>query len=186
MSSRPFALGLISLVALFGLIQLVPYGHQHTNPPAGASPAWDSPRTLELARRACFDCHSNETKWPWYASIAPISWRIQTHVNEGRGKLNLTAFDAASRKMTHAAGEASEAVTKGEMPPSDYLLLHPEAQLTAAEKQELARGLDATFAAFGEGRERGVGGAADSPGAGRGEAGESADEERRERGEHGH
>ncbi len=189
MSFRPLALGLTGIVALFGLIQLVPYGRQHANPPAGASPAWDSPRTLELARRACFDCHSNETKWPWYASIAPISWRIQRHVDEGRAKLNLTAFDAASRKMTHAAGEASEEVTKGEMPLSDYLLMHAEARLTATEKQELARGLDATFAAFGEGRGGAAGGAADSVRAGsgeRGEAGESEEEERREHGEHGH
>jgi hypothetical protein len=136
------------LIGAFALIQLVPFGHQHTNPPAGTSVVWDSPRTLELARRACFDCHSNETKWPWYSSIAPISWKVQGHVDEGREKLNFTAFDAASRKMTKAAGKASEEVREGGMPLSDYLLLHPLAHLTAAEKQELIRGLEATFSAY--------------------------------------
>ena len=129
-------------------IQLVPYGRDHANPPAGRLAAWDSPRTEELARRACFDCHSNQTRWPWYAAVAPVSWRIQTHVAEGRTKLNFTAFDPGSEKMTEASGEAAETVTKGEMPPLDYALMHPEARLSAAEKQALANGLQLTFADF--------------------------------------
>jgi hypothetical protein len=139
----------IPIVALLA-IQLVPYGRNHTNPPPGNAPAWDSPRTLELARRACFDCHSHETRWPWYASVAPLSWRVQSHVNAGRRKLNFSAFDPASRRMTHAAGEAGEVVTEGEMPLRDYLMMHPEARLTESERRELAAGLDATFAAFRE------------------------------------
>jgi hypothetical protein len=155
--SRRLALTLAVLVTVFMLIQLVPYGRDHSNPPAGTLAAWDTPGTGELARRACFDCHSNQTKWPWYASIAPISWRIQTHVNEGREKLNFTAFDPGSEDVAEAAGEAGETVTKGEMPPADYLLMHPEARLTAQEKRALVQGLNTTFAAFvesGEGARR--------------------------------
>lgn len=144
---RPLPIAGIAIVILV-LIQLVPYGRDHANPPAGTNPAWDSPRTLELARRACFDCHSNETRWPWYAHVAPVSWRIQSHVTEGREHLNLTAFDPASREMRHAAGEAWEVVEKGEMPPGDYRLAHLEARLTPSEKRELVAGLRATFAAF--------------------------------------
>ena len=59
------------IVVLFVLLQLVPYGRDHANPPVRQEPAWDAPRTRELAGRACFDCHSNQTLWPWYASVAP-------------------------------------------------------------------------------------------------------------------
>ena len=129
-------------------IQLVPYGRDHTPPPSGRRVVWDSARTEELARRACFDCHSNETRWPWYASIAPISWRIQTDVNLARARLDFTAFDSASAKVAEAAGEAAETVTSGDMPPQDYVLMHPEARLMGADKRTLAAGLAATFAAF--------------------------------------
>ena len=71
-------------------IQFVPYGRAHTNPPVTAEPAWDSAETRELARRACFDCHSNETAWPSYTSISPASWLAQRHVNEGRRELNFS------------------------------------------------------------------------------------------------
>ena len=138
-------------------IQLVPYGRNHTNPPALQLAAWDSPRTHELARRACFDCHSNETRWPWYSSIAPLSWRIQTHVLRGREKLNFTALDSSNEKMVEEAGEAAETVTKGTMPPQDYVLMHPTARLTAAEKWALAAGLDATLAPFAAHRGEGEG-----------------------------
>ena len=148
--SQAALLGVGAPVLLLVAVQLVPYGRKHTNPPTGQLVAWDSPRTQDLARRACFNCHSNETRWPWYASIAPISWRIQTHVMGGRQKLNFTAFDAGNEKMADAAGEAAETVTKGEMPPQDYMLMHPEARLSYAEKQELVAGLQSTFAAFGE------------------------------------
>lgn len=148
--SRTIVLAVTVPVLLFAALQLVPYGRDHANPPDGALVEFDSPATERLAQRACFDCHSNRTKWPWYSNVAPISWRIQRHVDEGREELNLTAFDPASKDMAHAAGEAGETVTKGEMPPNDYLLAHPEARLSATEKRALAAGLDRTFATFVE------------------------------------
>ena len=173
--SRVMLVGIAGALLIVLAIQLVPYGRDHTNPPSGQLVAWNSPRTQELAQRACFNCHSNETRWPWYSSVAPVSWRIQTHVLSGRKKLNFTAFDAANEKMADAAGEAAESVTKGEMPPQDYMLMHPEARLSFAEKQELVSGLEATFAAFGE---RGHGGR------GAGERGEGRDNESHERESH--
>ena len=156
MVTRWLAVLTILVVALM-LAQLVPYGRDHSNPPDGLVVAFDSPATERLAQRACFDCHSNRTRWPWYSAIAPISWRIQHHVTEGRGKLNFTAFDAASEDAGHEAGEAGESVTKGSMPPPDYLAMHPEARLSAAESAALAAGLDATFARYRH-AERGEGG----------------------------
>jgi mono/diheme cytochrome c family protein len=131
----------IVITALFVGIQLVPYGRDHRNPPATGAVAWDSPRTKELAMRACANCHSYETQWPWYASLAPISWRVQNHVDEGREHLNFSTYDQPQRH----AHEAAEMVEEGEMPPWDYLLMHPEAKLSPEEKKELVKGLAATF-----------------------------------------
>ena len=70
-----WALGLA--IGGFLLIQFVPYGRSHTNPPVLSEPAWDSPETRVLAQTACFDCHSNETDWsPWYTKVAPASWLV--------------------------------------------------------------------------------------------------------------
>lgn len=149
-ASRRLGVTLIVVAMLFVTLQLVPYGRAHTNPPDGARVAFADAGTEALARQACFDCHSNHTRWPWYSSIAPVSWRIQSHVIEGRLKLNFTAFDAASEDMADAAGEAAEAVSKGEMPPADYRLAHPEARLSAAERKMLADGLGRSFAAYSE------------------------------------
>jgi mono/diheme cytochrome c family protein len=67
---------LITVLLFFLVIQLLPLGKQHTNPPVLQEPAWDSQQTRQLAQRACFDCHSNETVWPWYGTVAPVSWLI--------------------------------------------------------------------------------------------------------------
>jgi hypothetical protein len=139
----------LALIAVLAM-QIVPYGRNHRRPSDGQVARFDSPQTENLARRACFDCHSNQTKWPWYASIAPVSWRIQNHVDEGREALNFSALDTTSERGADAAGEAAETVRKGEMPPVDYLLMHPEARLDAAQKDQLARGLGTMFSAFAE------------------------------------
>jgi hypothetical protein len=136
----------IGVVALFGVAQLIPYGRDHTNPPVVREPAWDSPRTRELAVRACFDCHSNETHWPWYAHVAPTSWLLQSHVDEGRQVLNFSEWT----RPYEEAGEAAETVLDGTMPLDSYLLLHPRARLSAAEKKQLADGLRATLGTSGD------------------------------------
>ncbi len=137
-----FACGCVA--ALAALIQLVPYGRAHTNPPVTAEPKWDSPQTRALARRACFDCHSNETTWPWYSSIAPVSWLVQRDVDEGRSRLNFSEWGAAGK--SREVREVGEVILEGEMPPAYYLLNHPEARLSTAEKQALAAGLAASLA----------------------------------------
>jgi mono/diheme cytochrome c family protein len=138
------------VIILFLLIQLVPYGRDHTNPPVVAEPAWDSPQTRALAQRACFDCHSNETVWPWYSNVAPVSWLVQRDTIEGRQKLNFSTWGTGEQETE----EMYETVAEGEMPPPVYLITHPEARLTAAEKQALLSGIKATFG-VGEGGEGG-------------------------------
>jgi hypothetical protein len=134
-----WVLGMLG-VALIA-IQAVPYGRAHTNPPTTGNPAWDSETTEELTRRACFDCHSNQTRWPWYSSFAPFSWLVQHHVDEGRSELNFTEFDKPQKE----AHEAAEMVEEGKMPKKSYLLLHPEARLSDAERRVLALGFREMF-----------------------------------------
>jgi hypothetical protein len=125
------------------VIQLVPYGRAHVNPPVRQEPRWDRPETRALAARACFDCHSNETVWPWYSHVAPLSWLIQRDVDEGRRKLNYSEWDRAQRE----AHESAKSVRTGEMPPWFYTLPRPHARLTASEQAQLVAGLEATFGA---------------------------------------
>ena len=138
---RWILIGIGALVAIFLLIQLVPYGHQHTNAPVVAEPAWDSPQTRELAVRACFDCHSNETKTYWYSGIAPFSWLIQSDITDGRRRLNFSEWMGNSR----GAREAAETVQRGSMPPIQYTLIHSSARLSDAEKTALEQGLQVTL-----------------------------------------
>ncbi|MDI3339830.1 MAG: heme-binding domain-containing protein [Sphaerobacter sp.] len=141
--------GLGTLAVLLVAIQFVPYGRDHRNPPVTQEPAWDSAQTRELARRACFDCHSNETRWPWYTNVAPVSWLVQRDVEEGRAKLNFSAWDRPEAR--EEAGESAKTVREGEMPPWYYLPLHPEARLSPEEQAALIRGLEATFGSEREG-----------------------------------
>jgi heme-binding protein len=132
-------------LGVFAVIQLVPYGRDHTNPPVKNEPAWDAPATRALAVRACFDCHSNETQWPWYAKVAPVSWLVQHDVDEGRRDLNFSEWD----KVYEEANESAKMVLEGEMPPASYVLQHPAARLGADEKRALANGLTATIGTRG-------------------------------------
>lgn len=138
---KPTGLIIVILVIGFILIQLVPYGRNHINPLVVSEPKWDSPRTQSLAQRACFDCHSNETVWPWYSNIAPVSWLVYRDAVEGRRRLNFSEWSYSSRR----ANEASEVVLEGRMPPFQYLLIHKNAILTSIEKEELAKGLAASL-----------------------------------------
>jgi hypothetical protein len=122
-------------------IQLVPYGRDHTNPPVTGEPPWDSAATRATAVAACFDCHSNETEWPWYSNIAPLSWRLQQHVDEGRAALNFSEWGTGEQE----ADDIVESVREGEMPPWDYPITHPGARLSEADIRTFIDGLTRTF-----------------------------------------
>jgi mono/diheme cytochrome c family protein len=123
------------------LIQLLPYGHSHENPPKITEPMWNSPETRVLFKRACFDCHSNETVWPWYSNVAPVSWLVQNDVDGGREHLNFSEWNREQRHAKDVAGEVSH----GDMPPGVYLPMHPEAKLTGAEIKALIDGAEKTL-----------------------------------------
>ncbi len=110
-----------------------------------------------LMRNACYDCHSYETKYPWYANVAPVSWWLKGHINEGRHHLNYSLYGSLSaHDKEEVAEESHEAVTTSWMPLKPYLWNHPEARLTDAQRQLIGNWLLALHAVEpGENREKG-------------------------------
>jgi hypothetical protein len=122
-------------------------GPRHTNPPVVAEPAWDSLATRELAQRACFDCHSNETIWPISSRLPVARNLIESHVENGRAKLNFSEWGVPGRKQ-ESGEEAAEKVYEpmhyaedDPLPQPPYTWVHPTARLTDAERDQLAQGL---------------------------------------------
>ena len=99
---------------------------------------WPSDRAREIAVTACHDCHSKETDWPVYSYVAPMSWLVRHDVEEGRDVLNFSTWDRGEQE----ADDAAEAVEEGEMTPSQYTRLHPDARLSDEEEQILIDALE--------------------------------------------
>jgi hypothetical protein len=120
------------LLAVLVLIQLVP--GQRVNPPVEADVAASAPVRAVL-RRACYDCHSNETVWPWYSRVAPVSWMLERDVREGRREVNFSTwnrYDAARR--VKLARKIWKEVAEGDMPPWVYAVVHGPAKLTEQDR----------------------------------------------------
>lgn len=132
----------IGAVALLLLIQVVPYGRAHSNPPVTQAARWPAGPGKMVAEAGCYDCHSNLTKWRWYSNIAPPSWLIENDVQGGRSALNFSEWD----KPQPDAGELIEKVESGEMPPLQYKVAHGEARLSSKEKEELVTAITRLYA----------------------------------------
>lgn len=139
MNTKRFNIVALTLFATFIMMQV--FTVRHSNPPVIKEPLWDSPQTRAYAKRACFDCHSNETVYPWYTYVAPVSWVTNHHIVEGREKLNFSEWN----RVQEEASEAAESVTEGEMPTKDYLLLHADARLSKTETDAFVARLIKTF-----------------------------------------
>ena len=137
-STKNVVLGLFVLGALAQLIRPA-----RTNPPVDASRTIEArtqmtPEVKAILDRSCRDCHTSNTVWPWYTDVAPVSWVVISHVNEGREHLALSDWatydrDRAGRKLR----DMCEQVREGEMPMSSYVLAHQSAALTDADKDAL-------------------------------------------------
>lgn len=128
--------GIVVLVLVAGL-QLVPV--DRSNPPVtGEIQVPDDVKAV--LRRACWDCHSNETHWPWYSYVAPLSWRVASHVHDGRKEMNFSEWAGVPPGRQHKKRQQIwDEVREGNMPLSDYLWLHPDAALTDADRESLRR-----------------------------------------------
>ena len=124
---------LLTIAALgFATAQLFP--GPRTNPAVTAEIG--APReVVPLLRRACYDCHSNETRWPWYSRVAPVSWLVTHDVSEGRRELNFSEWGHDSReRQARKRTKSVKELRQGKMPPWYYRAFHPAARLTEAEQ----------------------------------------------------
>ena len=138
--------GFVGIVAVAALLQLT--NPSRTNPPVVSGhelfpPGHAQPPVATTMRAACYDCHSNETKWPWYSHVAPVSWLVASDVKAGRARMNFSDWptdhpDRAAKRL----GDISEEVQNGEMPPGNYKSMHPEARLTQAQRDQIIQWAD--------------------------------------------
>lgn len=134
---------LVVLLMAFIIIQFFPIDRE--NPPTNEGMDFltikNTPEsTATLIRNGCYDCHSNETKYPWYTNIQPIAWFLKDHIDEGRKELNFSTFATYEpKRQAHKLFEAAEMVQTGEMPLDSYELGHPEAQFTEAQRNEIIK-----------------------------------------------
>ena len=136
---------LISCIGGLVIAQVAPIPPAE-NPPVGQ----EVPANVEvrgILRTSCYDCHSNETNWPWYSHVVPSKWFVRKHVVEGRRQLNFSTWGQYSpERAANKMEEVVERIEEGAMPMSSYLRLHGEAVLSKAQQQALldwARGLGA-------------------------------------------
>jgi len=143
---------ILLLVVLLVIAQLVPFPPAE-NPPVGEEvPA--PPEVRTILRTSCYDCHSNETVWPWYSNVIPTKWLVRNHVREGRGHLNFSTWEVyPPERAARRLEEVVEMVEEGEMPLGSYVRMHPGAELTSEEAARLmdwARSLRGAPRAGGE------------------------------------
>ena len=142
--------GILALVLIFAGLQFVQPAR--TNPPvkidflkASAAP----PDVAALFRAACYDCHSDETRWPWYSRVAPVSWQVAQDVNHGRRHVNLSEWPADNPDLARKKIEnMSDEIDDGDMPLKKYTLIHRDARLTAEQRDTLTDWLDARASAL--------------------------------------
>lgn len=130
-SSRRIRWAVVLVAVALVVIQFVPVNR--TNPPE-KTVVMAPPEVQEILVGACFDCHSHQTVWPWYSKVAPVSWWIAHHVEEGRGDLNFSewpVFDDEEKE--HHLRDIENQLVKGEMPPGYYKIAHAGARLTDDE-----------------------------------------------------
>jgi len=122
-------------IVVAAVIQLVPV--KRTNPPVQFEV--DAPKDVKsVLQRACYDCHSNRTRWPWYSHVAPMSWLVARDVRRGRKEVNFTDWPNFDfQAQDHLMAGIAKQVDRGKMPLPMYLVMHPDAEITPAERKRI-------------------------------------------------
>jgi len=131
----------VTLVIVLAVVMLGMQFKQpdRTNPPV-ESEVDAPPEVAAILERACYACHSNETTWPWYSYVAPLSWWVAEHVEHGRGDMNFSTWPVLDLEaLEHVFHEIDEQIEKGEMPLPSYLRMHPEARLSDEDRATLRK-----------------------------------------------
>lgn len=144
MMNRFVRYALIGVAVLFLLAQFIPVDRSHP-PVAGVV---EAPEQVMLTlRRSCWDCHSNETAWPWYGYVAPVSWRLADHIRDGREHVNFTEWDGYdAEELDEIYEDIAEEIEEQGMPLKDYLLIHRTAVLSRADRDRLVAWAEAARA----------------------------------------
>ncbi len=125
---------ILIFIVLFALAQLKQI--EMSNPKADPNLEIQTPTNVKhILKKACYDCHSNQTTWPWYSNIAPLSWIIEKHVVEGRAWVNYSIWETYSKEEQDKKLKETFRAIYVAMPPTDYIGLHPEADLTQEERK---------------------------------------------------
>ena len=129
----------ISVVLVIGLVAMQFIPVERSNPSDRSRPA--APPEIEtILRRACYDCHSNETRWRWYAGIAPISFLLVRDVKEGRREVNFSIWDRYDQgRRARKLKEIIKEVEEGGMPPWYYIPVHPDAKLSQSDREAIVK-----------------------------------------------
>ncbi len=138
---KKFRIILIVLIGVFVVLQIIPSGMPDNEPVEGEDlfELVNVPVETEgLLRAACYDCHSQEAKFPWYSKVAPVSWLVARDINFGRENLDFSHWGKLNkRERIGALGEISDEVENGDMPMPIYITLHPEADLTEEQRDAI-------------------------------------------------
>ncbi len=135
-----FKWAFIAVVVLFVGMQLVPAGR--SNPPIDPAMTFQAkvnvpPYIDRIVRRSCYDCHSHETVWPWYSFVAPVSWLVAGDVKNGRKLLNFSNWTYNTIRTVGRLDQMAQEVDNGDMPLKNYLLMHPNAKLSKADRDTI-------------------------------------------------
>ena len=137
---------ILIVVIILVLIQFIrPETNVHPGPqPHAITTAYAVPDTVQqLLKTACYDCHSNNTRYPWYNNIQPVRWWLNHHVNEGKRELNFDEFTTyPAKKQAHKLDETAKSVREGDMPLGSYTWVHTDARLSDAQKQMIIHWAD--------------------------------------------
>ncbi len=132
---------LYSLIGIVLLMQIYPSERPEVtevNPNDLIKNTKTTEHIASMLRSACYDCHSNETIYPWYANIAPVKWLLYDHINEGRKELNFSNWNTLNKAdKAEALDDISSAIEEKEMPLESYPITHPDAKLSEADREAL-------------------------------------------------
>lgn len=133
---KPLKIAIAVAAGLLVVLQFVPV--DRSNPPVTAAMPLPEGEVGEVLQASCYDCHSNETTWPWYSYVAPVSFFVADHVAEGREHVNFSTWGREdAEEQDHILEEVVEVMEEGEMPLRSYTIAHPAARLTDAQRRLL-------------------------------------------------
>ena len=137
---------IVGLVVVFGGIQFLPSTYNQSNEilSTDLSRIYNVPKDVEsILRTSCYDCHSNNTKYPWYNKVKPVTWYLQNHIEEGKKELNFSIFgEYSERKRRSKLHDIANQIKSDGMPLSSYLLMHRNAKITESKKTILLNWID--------------------------------------------